>query len=828
MICFTFLLWSVVAGNAVAQSALDGFSPNPNSAIYAAAIQPDGKIIIGGEFTTLSPNGGPPVNRNHIARLNQDGTVDSTFDPNANGTVWAIALQPDGRILVGGLFHGQNSIGGLNRDYIARLDSVTGLADSFDPRPNGGITRIVVQPDGKILVAGSFDFLSPNGGAAIQRHFFVRVDSLGNLDSVFDPRADASIWAIAIDGEGRILVGGWMYSIGGVVRNFARLDAVTGSPDSFDAKSNGTVYAIAIQPDGKIVVGGDFYSRSGEPSIGGQVRQRLARLDPVTGLADSFNPNASAQVKTVVIQADGKILAGGFYSQGVTIGGQLRNGIARLDPVTGLADSFDPNPDYRAVDVILQQPDGKILIGGFFSAVSPNGGPAVARSSFARLEMDGQVDQTLLNLNAVGYAVFATAVQPDGKILIGGDFTSILGVSRNNIARLNADGTLDSAFNPNANSWVRSIAVQPDGRILVGGTFTNVGGQSRNRIARLDATTGAADSFDPNANNSVLCLAVQADGRILAGGEFSGPNGIGGQTRNHIARLDPVTGLADSFDPNANDLVFSIALQRDGKILVGGFFRGSNGIGAQARSYLARLDATTGLADSFDPQANSIVFAIAVQPDGKILAGGDFWVIGGATRNWIARLDPSTGQADSFNPNANSTVYSLALQADGRILAAGYFKNIGGQARNYIARLDANTGLADSFDPGADRVVRSIALQPDGKILAGGDFANISSQPRSLFARLSNGTAAFQDLAVTPSAITWRRGGAGPQFTRVDFEFSFDNVSYSSLGNGTSTGNDWSLTGLSLPTGQNFFVRGRGYYGTGHFNGSASIAESVR
>jgi uncharacterized delta-60 repeat protein len=825
MIGFPFLLWAFVAGNAVAQSALDGFSPNPNSAIYAAAIQPDGKIIIGGEFTTLSPNSGPTVNRNHIARLNQDGTVDPTFDPNANGTVWAIALQPDGRILVGGLFHGQNSIGGLNRDYIARLDSVTGLADSFDPRPNGGITRIVVQPDGKILVAGAFDFLSPNGGAAIQRNYFVRVDSSGNLDSVFDPRADGSIWAIAIDGEGRILVGGSMYSIGGVVRNLARLDAVTGSPDSFDAKSNGTVYAIAIQPDGKVVVGGDFYSRSGEPSIGGQVRQRLARLDPVTGLADSFNPNASAQVKTVAIQADGKILAGGFYSQGVTIGGQLRNGIARLDPVTGLADSFDPNPDYRAVDVILQQPDGKILIGGFFSAVSPNGGPAVARSSFARLAMAGQVDQTLLNLNAVGYAVFATAVQPDGKILIGGDFTSILGVSRNNIARLNQDGTLDSAFNPDANGFVRSIALQPDGRIVVAGSFTSIGGQPRNRIARVDAETGASDSFDPNANDSVLCIAVQPDGRILVGGLFTV---VGGQGRNHIARLDPGTGTADPFNPNANNHVFTIALQRDGKVLVGGYFHGALSIGGQAREYFARLDTTTGQADSFDPSAGAIVFSIVVQPDGKIVIGGDFSSIGGQQRNWIARLDPSTGQADSFNPNANSTVYSLALQADGKILAAGYFKSIGGQLRNYIARLDPNTGLADSFDPGADKVVRSIALQLDGKVLIGGDFATVGSQPRGLLARLSNDTAALQVLSVTQSQVTWELGGANPQFRRVTVEVSSDGVTYTVLGEATATGSSWTLGNLALPTGEALYLRSQGFYSNGCFNGSGSIIESVR
>ena len=93
---------------------------------------------------------------------------------------------------------------------------------------------------------------------------------------------------------------------------------------------------------------------------------------------------------------------------------------------------------------------------------------------------------------------------------------------------------------------VGAIVVQPDGKILVGGHFTSIGGQPRNRIARLDPATGLADSFDPNANDYIISIAFQADGKILVGGDF---NSIGGQTRHGIARLDPTTGLADSFNP---------------------------------------------------------------------------------------------------------------------------------------------------------------------------------------------------------------------------------------------------------------------------------------
>ena len=448
-------------------------------------------------------------------------------------------------------------------------------------------------------------------------------------------------------------------------------------------------------------------------------------------------------------------------------------------------DGFDPNAN-GLVRVVVVQPDGKILIGGPFTTLSPNGGVAVTRNRIARLNTDGMLD-TSFNPNANG-VVFAIAVQADGKILVGGVFTTIGGQPRNFIARLNTDGTLDTAFDPNANSNVNSIAVQSDGKVLVGGLFSganSIGGQTRNYIARLDAATGLADSFDPNANSDVYAIAIQSDGKILVSGGFnnaiSTPT-IGGQTRNRIARLDAATGLADSFDPNANSDVNAIAIQSDGKILVGGGFSGANSIGTATRNRIARLDATTGLADSFDPNANSDVYSIAIQSDGKILVGGFFNganSIGGQTRNRIARLDRVTGLADSFNPNANSTVYSIAVQSDGKILVGGFFTTIGGQTRN-------------------------------------------------LFARLSNDTAALQNLAVIQSSVTWTRDGSSPVFRRVTFEYSTDNVNHTLLGNGTASGSNWTLSGLSLPTGQNIYIRARGYYRSGYQNGSESITESVR
>jgi uncharacterized delta-60 repeat protein len=824
-----------LADQARGQSALDGFDPNANGiTIRVIVVQPDGKILIGGDFTSVQG-----VARNNIARLNPDGTLDTAFNPSADYSVRSIAVQADGKILVGGNF---TSIGGQTRLRLARLDGTTGLADSFNPQPDNAVYAIAVQTDGKILATGDFTSI---GGQT--RNHIARLDPLTGLPDSFDPNANSNVYALAVQPDGKILVGGPFHganSIGGQTRNYiARLDATTGLADSFDPNANDQPGSIAVQADGKILAGGLF------TNIGGQPRNHIARLDPMTGAADSFDPSANNYVATIAVQADGKILAGGAFNGTNSIGGQMRNRIARLDPVTGLADSFDPNPNDRVLSIAVQA-DGKVLVGGDFSFFPPNGTKSTTRNHIARLETDGRLDQTIGDVVPGASQVLATAMQPDGKILIGGGFTTVSSTPRNHIARLNVDGTLDTAFDPNVTGinnfpFVTSIAVQADGKILVGGFFNNIGGQPRNNIARLDPVTGQADSFDPSAtggNASVRSVVVQADGKILVGGQFSS---IGGQSRNNIARLDPATGLADSFDPNAtggSGEIESIAVQADGKILVGGYF---TSIGGKPRNHIARLDPTTGLADSFDPNAIGAVWAIAVQADGKILVGGIFGAtnsIGGQSRNRIARLDPTTGLADSFNPNADgSVVFAIALQADGKILVGGDFNSIGGKPRTRVARLDP-AGVADSFDSHTAGTVNSIALQTDGKILIGGSLSSvggicgpgpggcIQGQTRGSFARLSNDTTALQNLVVTPKTITWTRSGSSQRLVRATFEYSTDNVNYTPLGNGIpqSGSSTWTLPGLNLPIGENFYIRARGHYRSGQENGSESITESVR
>ena len=827
-------------------SALDGFDPSANALVRTIVVQPDGKLLIGGDFTALAPNGGASVARNFLARLNADGTVDAGFNPNPNGSIQAIALQSDGKIVLAGDFNLLTPSGGasINRIFLARLNTDGTIDNTFDPRANNSVFALAVQADGGIIVGGNFTGLNPGGGPTVTRNRIARLNPDGTVDAIFNPNANTTVNALAVQADGRILAGGNFTSLapnGGatVTRNYVARLNFDGSLDaSFDPNPDSILGSMALQSDGKILIGGAFTALT--PNGGALItRNYLARLNADGTVDAAFNPNPNGFVRCITLQTDGRILIGGGF---ITVGGPFvfHKYIARVNADGTVDAALNPAPNDQ-VFAIAQQPDGKIVLGGpFYSANSILG---QTRNRIARLEKDGRLDQTL-NFNMVGSDVIATAVQPDGKILIGGDFNSVLGVARNNIARLNTDGTLDTTFNPNANSSVASLVVQADGKIVVGGSFTAFAPNSgtsitRNNIARLNADGTVDTAFDPNANDWVNPVALQADGKILIGGSFTAlaPNGGPSVTRGFIARLNTDGTVDTTFTSGPNAQVYAIAVQPDGKILVGGQF--SDGGSAVARNYIARLNPDGTFDAAFNPNADNTVLTIAVQSDGKILVGGTFNMFapnGGAsvTRNRIARLNVDGSIDSTFDPSANGSVNALVIQADGKILIGGSFTTIspnGGasQTRNRFARLNAD-GTVDAFDPGASNVVLAIALQADGKILVGGSFDGIAGQARSGFARLANDTAAIQNLAVTPTSVTWTRSGAAPELSRVTFERSTDGVNYTFLGNGTRVGtsSDFTLAGQALPIQQNLNIRARGVYRGGVQTASESITEFAR
>jgi len=418
--------------------------------------------------------------------------------------------------------------------------------------------------------------------------------------------------------------------------------------------------------------------------------------------------------------------------------------------------------------------------------------------------------------------VYSVAVQADGKVLIGGEFSNLGGAPRNRIARLNSDGSLDTSFNPNANSTVNSIAVQADGKAFIGGNFDTVGGLPRSRIARLNAGGSLDASFNRIANNWVNSIAVQGDGKVLIGGSFTT---VGGVTRDYIARLNTDDSLDTGFNSEASGSVNSIAVQSDGKVLIGGTF---GKVGEVTRNRIARLNGDGSLDIGFNPNASGQVYSLAVQADGKVLMGGNFLTVGGLARNNIARLNADGTLDHGFNPDASSPVNSIAVQADGKVLIAGSFTTVGGGASNRIARLNADGSLDTSFNASANTTVNSLAIQADGKVLIGGDFTNVGGVTRNRIARLANDSVSQSLTIPDATRLQWSRGGAAPEVVDVVFEQSLDNgATWSLLGAGSRIGvsADWELTGLSLISGVK--VRATGRTIGGQYNGSTGLIRQV-
>ena len=357
--------------------------------------------------------------------------------------------------------------------------------------------------------------------------------------------------------------------------------------------------------------------------------------------------------------------------------------------------------------------------------------------------------------------ISAMAIQSDGKIVIAGNFITYNGTSRKNIARINSNGSLDTGFDPGtgAANAIYAIAIQSDGKIVIGGNFTTYNGTTRNRIARINTDGSLDTTFDPGtgANGTINAIAIQSDGKILIGGLFGTYNGT---DRSFIARINSDGSLDTTFDPGtgAGNLIYAIAIQSDGKILIGGLFSSYNGI---TRNRIARINTDGSLDTAFAPTgAGATIYAMAIQSDGKILIGGSFTTYNGTTRNRIARINSDGSLDTAFDPGTGVdgyyfVIYAMAIQSDGKILIGGEFTTYNGTTRTRIARINTDGSLDTGFDPGigADGYILAMAIQSDGKIVIAGIFLTYNGAVRNSIARILNCTATTVSANSSSSSI---------------------------------------------------------------------------
>ena len=325
-----------------------------------------------------------------------------------------------------------------------------------------------------------------------------------------------------------------------------------------------SIRGLAFQLDGKILVCGEFNHLSGHPTIG------VGRLNPDGSADTNFTANAATDVFALSVQSDGKILIGGAFT---TVDGQTQRFLGRLNTDGTWDPSFITRPDQRVRGMALQK-DGNIIIVGDFTAVDE-----APHQRIARINADGVVDASFNP--AANITVWTAAAQADGKILVGGAFTNLSGAARSRLGRFNSNGSLDTSFNPgidyNATPQVNALTVQPDGKILVGGAFTSLAGQFRRSLGRLNSDGSLDTSFDPSnaLAGAVTSIVLQSDGGIIVA------------SGNNAYQVDPASGQVTALlTPQADNLLRSLALQRDGQLLVAGNFTTVSGA---AHSRIARL-----------------------------------------------------------------------------------------------------------------------------------------------------------------------------------------------------------------------------------------------
>jgi uncharacterized delta-60 repeat protein len=411
------------------------------------------------------------------------------------------------------------------------------------------------------------------------------------------------------------------------------------------------------------------------------------------------------------------------------------------------------------------------------------------------------------NINAGG-VVYASALQPDGSVLVGGAFIMSVGTQGSTLVRTFADGTLDLNFRPQASNTVYCLAVQPDGKILVGGAFTNLAGHPCSHLGRLNRDGSLDTTFISSADTNVYALALQPDGKILVGGSYTS---LAGQPCTGLGRLNADGSLDTPLGSAGSSPVYALALQPDGKILVGGSF---STLGGQACANLGRLAVSGALDGTFSPNVIGAVLCLALQPDGRVAIGGDVSSVATITRQHLARVNADGSLDAGFNPGASSTVYSLVLQADGRILVGGAFAALGSPARSYLARLNGDGTTDATFAPAANSV-RSLALQFDGKLLVGSTTS---------LRRLNATGTPTQILTNSGSSVTWWRGDTSPEVWNVAFDTCTNGNDWTRLGTASRICGGWQLTGVSL--GSNVTIRARGSAMGGCYGGSGWLVES--
>ncbi|WP_281231473.1 T9SS sorting signal type C domain-containing protein [Flavobacterium gelatinilyticum] len=598
--------------------------------IYNMALQPDGKIIIVGSFTKYNN-----ITVNRIARINSDGSLDNSFITGSGSPLLIsdVKVLSNGKILAAGNFISFNKI---TANRIICLNSDGSIDNSFNTGTgfDDDVNTIALQQDGKILLGGNFT--SYNGYTANR---IIRLNENGSVDETFTGSGfnNGSVEIIKIGRSGNIMIGGSFtnhYNNEDVNRLvFLNTDGTV--KNDFDIGSGPgslSVLALAEDPDESWFIGGSF------SVFDGQNQGRLAKISFEGELDSSYLSSGigfdNSVLKMISLEDNKTIVTGSFTK----FNNQPVFRITRLLEDGSNDQEFNKGQSgaNNLIKTAVLQTDGKIVLGGNFSKYNE-----VNCTRIARIFSDGTLDSTYNTGSGFNGQVYAMAIQEDNKIIVGGSFTRYNNdPSAIRIVRLLPDGSRDISFKTGlgADAVIEEILIQPDGKILVGGRFTTFNGESSPHLVRLNNDGSIDKSFNIGSgfDKYVYAIALQSDHKIIVGGSFLSYNGI---SQKRILRLNPDGILDTTFNSetgfNKGD-VRAILVQPDDRIIVGGTFSGTYKNNASLR--LIRLLKSGDFDSSFEARLNNKLFALSFTSNFRLLIGGNFNSVSGISKHRISRL----------------------------------------------------------------------------------------------------------------------------------------------------------------------------------------------
>jgi uncharacterized delta-60 repeat protein len=606
---------------------------------------------------------------------------------------FGVAAQPDQKLLLG------TEMGGF-----FRLNADGSRDATFNPDVSQQVSDVLVQTDGKIVVSPELIRLNPDGGK----------------DASFNASlADEYPGQIEFQSSGKIVV------TLGVAPYLKRLNTDGSTDATFTANLPDFVYSLLVLPGDPILV------RLGHLNPDNSTTFTWQRLDANGVPEPAFHPDSRVDM-AYAAQPDGKILAG-FRDPGT---GDYFLGRMNQDGSLDSSYQIYPAPQLEntgtPIAAVFIQTDGSILA----SIVSATEG-----EQFLRFNSSGVLDAASKTAFTVPGAPTRLSPQPDGKLLVAGDFNFVDHAKTGALVRLDRDGNLDPQFHPPAFS-VRTSAIdlarQGTGSVLFSLSRSDTTGTSRMRLTE----DGSVDSSFAEQNLGMR-FAIRGDDKIVTD---SGGNIVSRLLSD--GTIDPAfSPTSVTFGGNLGNAVVDFAIAPDGSTVVvgnGTFFGGIHSM--PVRAGVLRIKPDGGLDNAFNPPifGNGTRFnCVAVQPDGKILLGGRFTINNVSGLANLVRLNPDGSIDNSFLAVPDSTVSAIRVEQTGTILIGGGFSHVNGAPTTQVARLSKNGTLQPEFslDTGG-AAVNALTILADGRIVAGGDFGLVVGPS----ARLSNlSTRTFVD-----------------------------------------------------------------------------------